>query len=227
MSAGYLIATRFDVLYDAALRSGKYDDNQKTNQPIYGLPHKSRPVLPPDMPQYRGTYRKPLWALSFENARRFTELDTPCEANEATAMLDEIESATGREDGWVTVEDEILRVWNALGDDQPRYEIIFGNEWGDAAKPPPGAQFLGCDSAYFAGNHFSCICDAMFLPQWHGTDPEGVLFKEHFRKLNRNGLFNTNAEALDFLRYYLSFDWTEHDDNLTSIEVYALHAAGT
>ncbi len=54
------------------------------------------------------------------------------------------------------------------------------------------------------------------------TDLEGVLFQPYFSKLNPNGLFDTNEEALDYLRYYLSFDWTERSENFTSIEVYAL-----
>jgi hypothetical protein len=40
--------------------------------------------------------------------------------------------------------------------------------------------------------------------------------------LNEHGLFDTHDEALDYLRYYLSFDWTERSDLFTSVEIYAL-----
>jgi hypothetical protein len=211
MASGYLIATRFNVLYAAALASGRYVTNPATSEPVYGIPHRSRPVPPQGMPQYRGIDRDPPDPDSLS-----------AETDEANLLLPEILSAADRTDGWVTAEKDILRVWNALGARQAKYEIIFGKEWEDAAEPPPGAQFLGCDAAYFASDHFSCICDALFIPLWHGTDPEGTLFKEYFCRLNTNGLFNSNDEALEYLRYYLGFDWTEHDDRFTSIEVYVL-----
>ncbi|HVP09648.1 MAG TPA: hypothetical protein VMV94_00500 [Phycisphaerae bacterium] len=124
----------------------------------------------------------------------------------------------------MTAEADILRAWSALGATRAKYEIIFGKEQADGTQPPPGARFLGCDAAQFVSGHFSCICDALFFPRWHGTDLEGVLFKEHFSKLNRNGLFGSNEEAMDYLRYYLSFDWTERSDKFTSIEVYEIAA---
>jgi hypothetical protein len=53
-----------------------------------------------------------------------------------------------------------------------------------------------------------------------------MLFREHFERLNRNGLFGSNEKAFDYLRHYLSFDWTERADNFTSIEVYSVPAMG-
>ena len=227
MASGYLIVTRFSVLYDAALRSGRYSDNPRAPGPIYGIPHKSRPVPPEGLPQYRGIDREPLDALIFEHARLFTEAGFPCEANEATVLLDEIESTTGRDDGWVTASEDIQRVWKALGESRSKYEIIFAKEWRDRTEPPQDAQLLGSDAAHFVFDCFSCICDALFIPRWHGTDLEGILFQSLFSKLNPNGLFDTNEEAMDYLRYYLSFDWTERNENFTSIEVYALPDAAT
>jgi hypothetical protein len=222
MASGYLIPTRFDVLYAAAIQKGTYNENPAVSAPIYGIPHQSSPSPSSTRPQYRGIDREPLSALSFENARIFTEAGTPCEATDATALLDEIEVATGREDGWVTDEQSARRVWDALGEAQSRYEVIFAKEYTDTARPPDAARFLGCDAAYFVSDHFSCICDALFLPRWHGTDPEGALFRPYFDKLNAHGLFDTNEQALDYLRYYLSFEWTERADNFTSIEVYSV-----
>ena len=227
MASGYLIVTRFSVLYEAALRSGRYDDNPRESGPIYSIPHRSRPVPPEGLPQYRGIDREPLQGLTFEHARLFTEAGFPCEANEATVLLDEIESTTGRDDGWVTASEDIQRVWKALGESRSKYEIIFAKEWRDRTEPPQDAQLLGSDAAHFVFDCFSCICDALFIPRWHGTDLEGILFQSYFSKLNPNGLFDTNEEAMDYLRYYLSFDWTERDENFTSIEVYALPDTAT
>ncbi|MDQ7780082.1 MAG: hypothetical protein RDV41_10295 [Planctomycetota bacterium] len=222
MASGYLIVKQFDVLYDAAVRSGTYNDNPATAEPIYGIPHKSRPLVAQGLPRYRGIDREPLRALTSEHAKLFTEVGTPCTATPATNLFDEIETTTGREDGWITTVGDMRRVWDALGSDQRKYEVIFGKEYQDPTHPPEGAEFLGSDAAYFVCDHFSCICDALFFPRWHGTDPEGLLFKEHFDQLNRNGLFESNERALDYLRYYLSFDWTERDEKFTAIEAYAV-----
>ena len=140
----------------------------------------------------------------------------------ATNLLHEIEIRTSRDDGWVTSQDDILEIWELLGSEQSDYEIIWAKEFEETAPVPGGCRFLGCDTAYFVSDHLSCICDALFFPRWHGTDPEGVLFRSHYDLLNRDGLFDSNDSASDYLQYYLSFDWTERADNFTSIEVYAL-----
>jgi len=217
--------TRPDVLYVDAIRHGTYDNNPVVSTPIYGIPHKSRPSPDAAYRQYRGIDREPLDALSFDDARQLTGDGISCEATEATALLDEIELATGREDGWVTDRHSIRRVWDALRNDQAKYEVIFAKESGDPSVPSKDATLLGCDAAYFPMDCFSCICDALFFPKWHGTDPEGTLFLKHFDKLNRNGLFNSNEMALEYLQYYLSFDWTERASNFTSIEVYSVDLA--
>ena len=226
MASGFLIVTRFEALYAAAIERGTYDDIPAIKTPIYGIPHKTCPTPHSSRPKYCGIDRKPLSALSFENARLFTEAGTPCEASDATALLAEYEDTTGREDGWVTEEHSIRKVWDALGEGQAQYEVIFAKEYQTSAHPPRRAVFLGCDTAYFVSDHFSCICDALFFPRWHGTDLEGTLFRSHFDKLNSHGLFGTNEDALDYLRYYLSFDWTERADNFTSIEVYSVSPVG-
>ncbi len=225
MASGYLIVTQFDVIYDAALRSGVYDDNPKTSEPIYGIPHRLRPILREEATRYRGIDREPLSAVSNELAQAIRESGTPCVANDATILFDEIETTTGREDGWLTEREDVQKVWKALGNDRSKYEVIFGREFDDVASIPEGAEYLGLDTAYFVMDHFSCICDALFIPRWHGTDPEGTLFHNHFVKLNRNGLFNRNEEALEYLRYYLSFDWTERHEAFTAVEVYSVAIA--
>jgi len=226
MASGYLFVTRYEVIYEAALQSGRYDKNPVTGvtdaKPIYGLPHPSRPILTAGSLRYRGIDREPLGALSVALANVIAKSGVPCEATPATALLDEIELATGREDGWLTELADVQRVWAMLNADQAKFEVIFGKEYEDNACPPAGAQYLGSDAAYFVPDHFSCICDSLFIPRWHGTDLDGTLFREHFEKLNCNGLFRSNQEALDYLRYYLSIDWTERADNFTSIEVYSV-----
>ncbi len=225
MASGYLIATRFNALYAAAIHQGTYDNHPAVSAPLYGIPHKSIPSPDGTRPECRGIDREPHSALSFENARLYTDSGIPCKATDATALLDDIEVAIGRNDGWVTEGESIRKVWDALGEAQAKYEVVFAKEYEDAARPPNDAAFLGCDTAYFIFDHFSCICDALFFPRWHGTDLEGTLSRPHFDKLNRNGLFDSNQVAWDYLRCYLSFGWTERADNFTSIEVYSANPA--
>ena len=222
MSSGYLIVTRHEVLYKTALESRRYDDNP-TGKAIYGIPFVD-PVAPDNVPRYRGIDRDPLHALTFDVAELFSEAGIPSKASAGTQLLSEIENSTNRDDGWVTSFPDIAAVWGVLGKEQSVYEIIWAREFNDPTPVPEGQGFLGCDAAYFVFDHFSCICDALFFPRWHGTDPEGTLFRKHFELLNQNGLFDTNELALDYLQYYLSFGWTERDDNFTSVEVYGLNA---
>jgi len=92
------------------------------------------------------------------------------------------------------------------------YEIVWARIAGTFAGPPEGFACLGLEPSYFVSDHFSPICDCMCFPRWHGTDPEGALFRDHFERLNHNGLFDSATHAQEFLTYYLSFDWTETGD---------------
>ena len=68
---------------------------------------------------------------------------------------------------------------------------------------------LGYDPTWFIGDHFSAIADCMCFPLWHGTDEAGTLFKTYHDRLNGNALYDNAEDALEFLNYYRSFDWTE------------------
>ncbi len=221
MSAGYQLATRYEVLY-----RGYAENDLAIDKPIYGVPWKGDINPRPGAPRYRGVDREPLRGLTIEIARLFTEAGSPAKANPATELLYEIETRTGREDGWVTSPADIGLAWAALGDEQSDYEIIWAKEYEDTVAVPEYCRFIGCDIACFDGDQFSCICDALFFPRWHGTDLEGVLFKEYYDLLNSHVLLDSNELALQYLDYYLSFDWTEHIGNFTSIEVYEVDLSG-
>lgn len=89
------------------------------------------------------------------------------------------------------------------------YEIAWARVAGSSHAPPPGFEFLGFEPSFFTSDHFSASCDCLCFPRWHGTDPDGLLFREHFIRLNRDGLFRSAEDASAFLAHYLSFDWTE------------------
>lgn len=224
MASGYKILIRYEVAYRRALESHSYDDNPIAH-PVYAVPCAAYPDPPLWQPKYRGIDREDLPAMTDEDARMWSAASpggsVTYEATPATRFLRVVELKTGREDGWVTSMSDILAAWTLLGPAQDDYEIVFGRESGDSTDAL-GHEFLGCDAAYWEGDRFSCICDALFFPRWHGTDPEGVLFLPHFQTLNANGLFDTNTAALGYLEFYTSFPWTERDEDFTSIEVYAV-----
>jgi hypothetical protein len=88
----------------------------------------------------------------------------------------------------------------------------LGKNCRNVEKAPAGFSSIGFEPPFFYSDHFSASCDCMLVPRWHGTDKEGALFKEYFQMLNQYGLFADPLTAERFLKYYLSFDWTETGD---------------
>jgi hypothetical protein len=72
--------------------------------------------------------------------------------------------------------------------------------------------FLGFDIGYWGSDHFSIISDTMIAPQWHAPDPEdfNTLFL-FAKRLNKNLLFKTEKDAMEFRKYYLKTKWAETD----------------
>ncbi len=91
MASGYLIVTRYKVLYQKALGSHRYDNNP-IDKPIYGVPVANRRQPPKDKPKYRGIDRDPVYGMSFASAEMITTPGHPVEANLATQRLEEIQS---------------------------------------------------------------------------------------------------------------------------------------
>lgn len=95
-------------------------------------------------------------------------------------------------------------------------ELLFVRVAGCEDKIPDGLTLLGYDAAWIFGygicDGFSAICDCMFLCRWHGCDNEGTEFLSEFKKLNKNGLFDTAEETDEYLIHYLSQDWAEQGE---------------
>ncbi|MSQ09420.1 MAG: hypothetical protein EXR52_00205 [Dehalococcoidia bacterium] len=156
------------------------------------------------------------------NAERAVKGMKPLVAIPATQVMTRLESLTPWDDSLIWGYGDLRLVWRALGKDTRDCEVIFQRVPGDTRALPPQARLLGFDVAYTNSDHFSCICDALFLPRWHGTDQEGVLFAEHFARLNEHGLFRSQRDAEAYLAHYHSFDWTEHSDGTAVLEIHAI-----
>lgn len=189
VASGFLLVKRYPVLYR------EYAPRYHLTHEVYALPRLDRSAEASPI-QYRGVDRDALG----DNVQ--SELL-------AEIRLAELAAERRCADGPVFARDDAWEVFDWLGEDQPRYEIIWGAVVDAHLPVPQGFRSLGYEPSYFISDHFSPSCDCMLFPRWHGTDEEGVLFRRHFERLNECGLFRTPTDAEDFLRDYLALEWTE------------------
>ncbi len=188
IESGFLIVKTFPKLYRDYV--GRYE----LSKDIYALPRIDKG--PEDYRiQYRGLDRDAL--DPYAKSEMLAEI-----------RMAELERNGRCEDGFLFDPKEVQDVIDFL-DNSKEYEVIWARTIQSKLVPPNGYHSIGYEPSYFNSDHFSASCDCMLFPRWHGTDQEGTLFTEHFQKLNRYGMFSSPEEASNFLRYYLSFDWTE------------------
>jgi len=123
------------------------------------------------------------------------------------------ENISNNEENVLTSEDEAITLINIL--DKPDIcDVVWFKIHTSLSAIPKGYRFYGYDITYIPGIHgaFSIINDCMFICKWHGCDEDGTVFLQHYTRLNENGLFNTVIEAIDYMKYYLSFDWSERGE---------------
>ena len=193
VEAGFLIVKTFARLY------ADYKGRYPLCRDMYAIPRTDRGPMQSPI-QYRGLDRDAL--------DDYAESEMDAEMHLAMLAID-----NRAVNGIVFSQGDAEEVFSLLGSLQSDYEIIWTRAAGSNVAPPDGYSSAGSEPTYLASDHFSASCDCMLFPRWHGTDDEGELFVPHFRKLNSHGLFATPDAAHDFLAYYLSLDWTEHDAN--------------
>ena len=208
---GFLIVTRFEALYrDYCDRIGKVAREHRgfTEKSIYSVPQERLPSSEVRK-KYRGLDRVPLIAWP---SREFPdETWMGREEPKASQALEDLETANQAHDGFIFSVLDAQRVYSLLR--KPDWwELIWaGNSEVRMDRNGVGLT-LGFEPTWFSGDRFSAVCDSMCFPRWHGTDPEGKLFAEYHERLNEHALFNSRAEAQQFLDFYRSFDWTETGD---------------
>jgi hypothetical protein len=198
--SGFLIVKNYPAIYR------EYVDKYKIVKDIYGIPRKD--LLPSDQKiQYRGIDRDAL--NPNENSGFRSEI-----------KMSELELQKKCDCGFLFDKSTVQEVYDLLEEQAVDYEIIWSRIAGSNGLIPEGFTSIGFEPSYFVGDHFSASCDCMIIPRWHGTDEEGTLFLEYFQKLNKYGLFNKPEETNNFLKYYLSFDWTETSGHYEIVEVF-------
>lgn len=214
VTSGYLIVKTFERMYREYL---KLRDEMKFPLPndkvIYSIPWKG---MPPEAyaKQYRGAARSPLFRWTDMDEEAFGGKNLVVEPEvferEAHMTMGRLPPVGQNDPTLIASYDDVKRVFGLLETPAER-EIIWARDTRADSTEAPNHLLLGYEPTWpFGGEEgFSALSDCLCFPVWHGTDPEGVLFREHHEKLNRHGLFDTPEAAKAFLDYYLSFDWTE------------------
>jgi hypothetical protein len=192
VEAGFRVVRTFAWLY------ADYRDEYPLTRDVYAIPRLGREPAQSRI-QYRG--------LDRDSLSGYADSDLDAEIHLELLEIDRLAV-----NGLVFARDDVEATFVLLGPLAPDYEIVWARLAGRAASPPDGYVSIGFEVSDFPNDHFSPSCDCMLFPRWHGTDEEGVLFLPHFARLNADGLFATPEAAQEFLDYYLSFDWTEHDN---------------
>jgi hypothetical protein len=188
MNHGYLIVTKYEVLYRKYVhRYGEYVG-------FYAIPRKDKDPSELSI-RYRGIDRDAMG--DYKNGDDLAEL-----------YMAELAEKDQCYDGFTFTESDARQAFDLLTTPDD-YELIWVRIADSGAAAPSGYQSIGFEPSYFEGDHFSPSCDCMMFLRWHGTDEEGVLFLPYYRKLNPYGLFNSVADVHEFLEFYESFDWTE------------------
>jgi len=216
MDSGYLILKTFERMYRwyLDLRDSR-DYPLPDDRVIYSIPWKQKS---PNAyaKQYRGVCREPLFPWNERDEEVFRgsgmvvePLDSELKAHQAVGQLDKDRDPD--DEIIIKSHGDAMRVFSLLEAPVER-EVIWVRKAESDVVSQPDCPLLGYDPAWFGGNWFSAISDCLCFPIWHGTDPEGELFKEYHEKLNNHALFDTPEGAREFLAYYRSFDWTETGD---------------
>ncbi len=194
IDAAYLIVKRFNSLY------AEYAQNPKYDKAIYALPLFN--TTPEHAPvKYHGLDRDPLQAYKFKEALA---------AEIRMAELEKLDRCVG---AYLFDPHDVEEVLGWVEEEIPgTYEVAWARRVNAAKTPPDFYMRLGYEASWFPDGYFSASCDCLCFPRWHGTDPMGILFNNHFLRLNKYGLFDSAVEASNFIDYYTSFDWTEEGD---------------
>ena len=193
MDFGFLIVEKYERLYE------KYKNRYSSSRDWYAIPRIDKSPECSKI-KYRGIDRDCL--VPYKDSER----------NLAEIYLSEVNKNKDIDEEDFVSKEDIDKVYAFLEESKKDFETIFVRKYDCGCQIPPDFKSIGFEPSYFTSDHFSASCDCMLIPRWHGTDKEGLLFMEHFNKLNEYGLFPTALEAKEFLDYYLSFDWTERGD---------------
>ena len=156
--------------------------NEKIGIKPYGLPYDDKPKK-----MYLG-----IGNLSYENATQTCRFYS--------------ESCLKSENEVIVIRDTLFS--------KEHCDVVWFKVYGSIANAPNGYESCGYDITFVPeiNGAYSIINDCMFICKWHGCDYEGTTFHDYFIALNNNGLFSDIEIAIRYMKYYLSFEWTERGE---------------
>jgi len=160
------------------------------------------PMLPEQMPgKYRGIARDPIqpWVEDL----RDTGLEEPTEEELAASLFMDVLTKSRREDGdFIFALNDADKLLEMIPPPAER-EIIWVRRMDCGDLPPPETAVLRYEpTEFFGGDHSSLIASCAFFRYWrpaHGNDQKKMRFKALHAKLNSWGLFDTPADAEQYL----------------------------
>lgn len=223
VTSGFLIEKTFVRMCREFLAGIECGWPHRLDKGGYSVPR--RDVPPEQMPkQYSGLHREPI--QGWMEALRDSGVVEPTQQElEASLFLTELERAGKAGDDFIFALDDAKRLMQMIAPPVER-EIIWARRM-DAADPAPaGTVLLGYEpSAFYPPDCNSAVAEGMFFTCWIREREENPQLKAHHAKLNKWGLFDTPAEAEQYLESYLSSlpaDWDEQRYTYYTTEVRAL-----
>jgi len=154
--------------------------------------------------QYRGLQREPL--LGWMEAWRGSGVVEPTDQElEACLFLDELEDAGRAQCDIILALEDAKELIRRIQPPVER-EIIWTRclDVDNPDAPPPGTVLLGYEpDEFYPPICYSPIANCLFFtvfPERKPCPEEGRQFRTHYDKLNRWGLFDTRADAEEYLR---------------------------
>ncbi len=191
-TSGYLIEKTFDHVCRKSQTSPGLNQSTFFNRPA----------------QYRGLQREPL--LGWPEALRGSGVVEPTDQElEACLFLEELNDTGKAEDDIIFALEDAKRVLAKL---KPpvEWEIVWARRMDVEVpdSPPAGTMLLGYEPGDFPSpTCYSPIANSLFFTVFDELKPnreQELRLKVHYGKLNRWGLFDTRAEAEEYLKAFFA-----------------------
>jgi hypothetical protein len=162
--------------------------------------------------QYRGLQREPIQGW-LEVLRGSGVVEPTDQELAASLFLEELAKAGKVADDIIFALEDARKLVAKIEPPVER-EIVWARRMDGGDIPPPETVLLGYEpSQFYPPTRDSAVAAGLFFTYPMPNDREGSRLKAHHDKLNQWGLFDTPAEAEEYLVAYLASlppDWDEH-----------------
>lgn len=223
ITSGYLIEKTFRRMYREFIATRERYEPHLLNTGGYSTP---RTDIPPEQmsKQYRGLQREPMQCW-IEDLRGSGVVEPTDPELNASLYLDVL-MTNGNADSDIILKLADAREVMRRIEPPVEREIIWARRMGAGDEPLPGTVLLGYEpGTFYPPVSTSAIAEGLFFTYPGSNDEEGSRFQTYHDRLNRFGLFDTPADAEQYLKAYLDFlpaDWDQQKDKYYTIEIRAI-----